>query len=267
MTLSFINLLTVTVALSAQAQSASPARDTGSIRSATAAVPRLAVPFAVGERATYDVKFGAVKVGDGRMEVLGIEDVRGRDAWRTVFTVKGGTFFYKVNDRYESWIDTETFESLRFVQDLEEGGRDRERHFEIYPERAIFVQREKGEVEPSVQDPLDEGSFLYFVRTVPLEVGQTYQFHRYFKTDRNPVIIRVLRRERVRVPAGVFDAIVVQPIIKTKGIFSEGGQAQVWFSDDDRRILLQVKSKLKFGSLNLYLKSYRQTATSASTNR
>ncbi len=266
MTLSLINVLTVTVALSAHAQSPSAPRDTLTVRLATAVAPKLAVPFAVGERATYDVKFGAVKVGNGRMEVVGIEDVRGRDAWRTVFTIQGGTFFYKVNDRYESWIDTQTFESLRFVQDLEEGGRDRERHFEIYPERAVYVQREKGKVEPSVADPLDDGSFLYFVRTVPLEVGQTYHFHRYFKTDRNPVTIRVLRRERIRVPAGEFDAIVVQPIIKTKGIFSEGGQAQVWFSNDDRRILLQVKSKLKFGSLNLYLKSYRPTATSASTD-
>ena len=79
--------------------------------------------------------------------------------------------------------------------------------------------------------------------------------------------IRVLRRERVRVPAGTFNAVVVQPIIKTKGIFSEKGEAQVWLSDDDRRILLQVKSKLKFGSLNLYLKSYRPTATRAATGQ
>ena len=57
-------------------------------------------------------------------------------------------------------------------------------------------------------------------------------------------------------PAGTFNAIVVQPIIKTRGIFSEKGQAEVWLSDDSSRMLLQVKSKLSFGSLNLYLKSY-----------
>ncbi|HEU4879039.1 MAG TPA: DUF3108 domain-containing protein, partial [Gemmatimonadaceae bacterium] len=55
---------------------------------------------------------------------------------------------------------------------------------------------------------------------------------------------------------GTFNAIVVQPIIKTKGIFSEKGQAEVWLSDDSARMLLQVKSKLSFGSLNLFLKSY-----------
>jgi hypothetical protein len=66
----------------------------------------------------------------------------------------------------------------------------------------------------------------------------------------------VLRKERIRVPAGSFDAIVIQPVIKTKGIFSENGHAEIWLSDDDRHIMLQLKSKLSFGSLNLYLKSY-----------
>jgi hypothetical protein len=50
---------------------------------------------------------------------------------------------------------------------------------------------------------------------------------------------------------------VIRPSIKTKGIFSENGQAEVWLSEDDKRIMLQMKSKLSFGSLNLYLKSYR----------
>jgi Protein of unknown function (DUF3108) len=45
-------------------------------------------------------------------------------------------------------------------------------------------------------------------------------------------------------------------VIKTKGIFSENGHAEIWLSDDDNRIMLQLKSKLSFGSLNLYLKSY-----------
>ncbi len=221
------------------------------------------VPFSIGERLEYDVKFGVLKVGNGKMEVLGIETIRGREAWHTAFTVKGGTFFYKVNDRLESWIDVETFASLRHVQDLQEGKRDRERRFEIYPDRLVYTENESEE-RPTARDPLDDGSFLYFIRTVPLSVGQTYDFPRYFKPDRNPVRVRVLRKESVKVPAGRFDAIVIQPIIKSKGIFSENGQAEIWLSDDDRRIMLQMKSNLSFGTLNLYLKSYTAgTATAA----
>jgi hypothetical protein len=219
----------------------------------------VAVPFAVGERLEYDVKFGFVHVGSGNMEVSGIDTVRGRAAWHTVFRVKGGTFFYHVNDRLESWIDVSDLVSLRHWQELSEGHRDRERRFEIMPERGVVLEEGKPEA-PTVPLPLDDGAFLYFVRTIPLEVGATYEFNRYFRPDRNPVTIRVLRREHIKVPAGEFDAIVIQPIIKTKGIFSEGGRAEIWLSDDSNRIMLQMKSKLPFGSLNLYLTSYRPGA-------
>ena len=219
----------------------------------------ITVPFRTGERLEYDVKFGPLHVGNGWMEVLGVDTVRGQEAWHTAFNVRGGTFFYHVNDRLESWLDVRTLSSLRHTQDLNEGSRDRERHFEIYPERGVYAEEGKEE-QPTVEAPLDDGSFLYFLRTIPLEVGKTYEFNRYFRPDRNPVTIKVLRREHVRVPAGEFDAVVVQPIIKTKGIFSESGRAEIWLSDDDRHIMLQMKSKLSIGSLNLYLKSYRPPA-------
>jgi hypothetical protein len=221
-------------------------------------VKRADVPFGPGERMEYDVKFGALRVGSAHMEVVALDNLRGRAAWHTAFWVQGGNFLYRVNDVYESWMDAETLSSLRFVQNLEEGGKEIERRFEIYPERSIFVQTSKKppKEEKSVSQPLDDGSFLYFLRTIPLVVGQTYSFDRYFRPDRNPVRITVLRRERIKVPAGTFDAIVLQPIIKTKGIFSENGHAEVWLSDDNKRIMLQLKSKLSFGSLNLYLKSY-----------
>ncbi|MBX9928706.1 MAG: DUF3108 domain-containing protein, partial [Gemmatimonadaceae bacterium] len=221
---------------------------------ARAQSPAATVPWRVGEALGYDLKFGAIKVGSGKMLVVGTDTVRDRLAWRTRFTVSGGTFFYRVHDVLESWFDTQTLSSLRFSQDFSEGGRDREKLYEIFPDRRVFVEKGRPE-SPTVAEPLDDGSFLYFLRTVPLEVGKTYEFHRYFKPDRNPVVLRVLRRERIRVPAGEFACIVVQPIIKTTGIFSENGRAEVWLSDDPRRIMVQMKSKLPFGSLNLYLRS------------
>ena len=254
-TVTRIAVLAATVAASASAQG-SPASASQAV--VTSSIKHAKVPFGPGERMEYDVRFGSLKVGSAHMEVVALDNIRGRPAWHTAFWVQGGNFLYRVNDVYESWMDAETLSSLRFVQELEEGGKDTERRFEIYPERAIFVQTSKkpAKEEKSVSQPLDDGSFLYFLRTIPLEVGQTYDFDRYFRPDRNPVRIRVLRKERVKVPAGTFDAIVVQPVIKTKGIFSENGHAEVWLSDDGRHIMLQLKSKLKFGSLNLYLKSY-----------
>ena len=239
--------------------------DTGVSRSVAVVDGRRArVPFAVGERREYEVRCGAVKVGSGAMEVVGIDTVRGRQVYHTVFRISGGTLFYKVHDRYESWFDVATLATLRYKQQIDEGSYERERLFEIFPDRAVYRENDKPE-QPSVSAPLDDGSFLYFVRTIPLEVGETYTFDRYFKPDRNPVTIKVLRKEKVKVPAGTYDAIVIQPIIKSKGIFSEGGRAEVWISDDAARVVLQLKSKLKFGSLNMYLRAHRPGEASGPT--
>ncbi len=214
-------------------------------------------PWGVGEKLVFDVRFGPLKVGTSTMEVREITHIRGRAAYKTYLSIQGGTFFYKVDDLLQSWIDTETLSSLRFVQHLQQGSRERERHFEIYPDRSVYVELTKNATEhPSVSRPLDDASFLYFIRTIPLEVGRTYEFNRYFRPDRNPVIVRVVRRERIVVPAGTFNAIVVRPTIKSKGIFAEGGEAELWLSDDDRRMVLQLKTKVAFGSLNLHLRSF-----------
>ena len=223
---------------------------------------RMPVPFGVGERLEYDVKFGRLSVGSGSMEVAGIQDIRGIETWHTIFEVRGGTFFYRVNDVYESWFDTRTGNSLRFRKDQNEGRRDVEQVFNMYPDRGVYTEGTDTAVA-SVHDPLDDGSFLYFIRTIPLVVGETYSFERYFKPDRNPVTLKVMRKERIRVPAGEFDAIVIQPVIKARGIFSENGHAEVWLSDDANRIMLQMKSGLSFGSINLYLKSYRPAQAGA----
>ncbi len=219
-------------------------------------IPGMApVPFTVGERLEYDVKFSWKSVGTGVMEVKEIVDVRGRPSWHTVFTIKGGIPFFRVDDSMESWFDVFTLSSRRFHQRIHEGGYKRTRMYELFPERSVFQENDKPE-EASVSNPLDDGSFLYFVRTIPLEVGKTYEVPRYFNPSSNPVRIRVLRKDTIKVDAGVFPTVVLQPTFKSRGIFSEDGKAEVWISDDPYRFMVQMKTSLKIGSINLYLRRY-----------
>lgn len=250
--------------------SQTPQPETAAAASATrgfSSVAPAAVPFGPGERADYEVRFGPVKVGSASMYMGPMQQVRGISAWYAVFRLQARALLFGVNDVFESWIDPTTFNSLRFHQTQEEGLRDRAKRYEIYPERGVYFEMDKKppREQRGVRDPLDDGSLLYFVRTMPLVVGRTYELDRYFRPDRNPVTIRVLRKEVVEVPAGRFNAIVVQPIIRTSGIFSENGKAQVWLSDDERRVVLQVKSTLSFGSINLFLRSYKPAASADDT--
>jgi hypothetical protein len=118
----------------------------------------------------------------------------------------------------------------------------------------VYLDPQKNEL-PTVDRPLDDGAFLYFLRAIPLEVGKTYNWNRYFKPDRNPVRVTVVRRERIRVPAGEFDAVVLHPKIKAKGIFAENAHAEVWIADDESRMMLQMKTRLPFGSVQFQLRS------------
>src|SRR5690349_26328 len=193
-------------------------RPSASVETETSSVAR-AKPFSVGEKLTYNAKVNFLHVGTGTMTVVGIDTVRGHTTYHTSFDVHGRMLFFSVNDHYESWFDTASMVSLRYRQDIDEGSYEAERTYEMFPDRKTFSENGKPE-EPGVSMPLDDGSFIYFVRTLALDLGQSYEFDRYFKPDRNPVKLTVLRKERIRVPAGEFDAVVVRPGIKRKGIFS-----------------------------------------------
>jgi hypothetical protein len=216
-------------------------------------MPRRPLPFAAGERLEYDVRYGPFRVGRAVLELTPVEQLRGRPVFHALFTLRGGNALIRVNDSYQSWFDTLSLASLRYVQDIDQGPYERDRHWDIFPERQVLQERGKQE-EPSVALPLDDASFIYFVRTLDLEPGRLYEFNRYFRPDRNPVKVHVLRRERIKVPAGTFDAIVVRPIIKSKGIFGEDGHAEVWFADDATRRVLQIKSKLGVGTVSMQLR-------------
>ena len=210
-------------------------------------------PFVPGEKLTYAVKVGPLGKGTAVAEIKGVDTVRGKTVYHSVFRITGSLLFFKVTDFYESWFDPNTLVSLRYKQDIDQGSYERNRSYEIFPGKH-YIDGNNQEFK-TVEQPLDDGAFLYFLRTIPLEVGKTYTWNRYFKPDRNPVTVTVVRRERIRVPAGEFDAIVLQPKIKAKGIFAEGANAEVWIADDDTRMMLMMRTKLPFGSVHFQLRS------------
>ncbi len=215
-------------------------------------------PFRPGELATYQVKLGGASVGQGSLAVLGLVNVRGRQTYHTRMTLNGRVTLARVNDIYESWIDTDGLFSHRFHQNVHEVRYRRNRTYDFFPETRTY-RRENGSTGTiPTNQPLDDLSFLYYARTLPLEVGATYSLQRYFKADGNPVVIRVVRRETITVPAGRFRTIVVQPVIKTDGLFGEGGRAEVFLSDDEHRIPVLIRSRVPVvGSLTMLLRTFR----------
>jgi len=220
-----------------------------------AAQTQTKVPWAVGENLEYAVRLAGIPSGTGTMQVTGIDTIRSHRAWRLHFNIKGSALLgvYHVDDTYDSWMDVESLFSLRFEQNLLEGNKKTVRKFDIFPGRGIFHQEGKEE-KKSVPEPLDDASFFFFARTLPLDPGATYTLEKYFDPKANPVTIKVIRRDTIDTPAGRFPAIVLQPSFHTNGLFSEDGHAQIWLSDDAHRILLRMDTHFAFIKLGLTLK-------------
>ncbi len=214
----------------------------------------LHVPFVPGEHLEYDVKFGLFRVGRATMDVVGIDTVRGAPAYHVIFAINGRALFYTMSDTLESWFSVDHLTSRRFVQNNDENGSLYVHHYEIHPDLGYFVQDGKDSF-PTTPEPLDDASFFYFARSIPLQVGSTYTFNRYFKPDRNPVTLTVLSEDSVDTPAGRFAAIAIRPVFKSRGLFAEGGRAEVYLSADSTRIPLLIRSHMVVGSLTMSLRS------------
>jgi hypothetical protein len=216
------------------------------------------VPFAPGEELLYEVKFGRRVVGEGFLRVGEVETLRGRRTYHAQMGLQGSLWPFSVDYRYDSWMDVRDLASHRYIQD-QKGTDARYRAYEIYPREQwweLLGSERTGETLSEA--PLDQVSFLYFIRTLPLETGDEYELNRYFKEDGNPVIIRVLRRETIRVPAGEFECIVIEPVIRTSGLFGDGGQAEVYLTDDEDRHMVYMLSRVKWlPDIHLSLKEVR----------
>jgi hypothetical protein len=224
--------------------------------------PRIPVPFGPGEEALYQIKFGVFDVGEGRLSVAGVDTLRGHPTYRLELDLRASMMFgtMKISYDMKSWLDTNSIVSRRHVRDIVELGTPRHRFYEIYPEERRWHRTDNDEKGATLHAcPLDDVAFFYYLRAQRFSLGDTFEAQRYFKEDGNPVRIEVLRKDRMEVPAGTFNTIVIRPMIQTDGLFSKDGRAEIHLSDDANRDVVYMKVDIPIaGSMTLHLKQVRR---------
>jgi hypothetical protein len=214
--------------------------------------------FGVGEKIQYDINYGFINAGTATMEVVDLIEYKDRPAYQLVTTAQSNKFFssfFPVRDRVESITDAIGLFSWRFDKQLREGDYrshlqyefDQVNHTVVYKGDTIGVPR-------FVQDAL---SVLYFVRTQPLEVGNSIFIDNFVDGKNYPLEVKVLRREEVDIKAGKFNCIVVEPLLRSAGIFKHEGRLTVWLTDDMLRLPVVMKSKIVVGSITVEATDYR----------
>lgn len=229
--------------------------------------------FAPGEIIRYVIKYGIIPSGVATLEVRSTDTVHGRLAYHLLSearTNKTIDAFFKVRDKNESWMDAQSLSSLRFRQNMREGGylREVETTYDHPGRRYTYRKRRKGKetvvegaMPPFAQDVL---SSLYYVRTRPLVVGQTYTLDANSGAVNWPLRVHVMRREKIRVPAGVFQCLRLDPILAGEGIFQAKGKLLVWITDDERRIPVLLRSKVAVGAFDAEMREYVPGGSAAS---
>ncbi len=212
-------------------------------------------PFAVGEALTFSLQYGPIKAGVARLMVEEIETIDGRACYRFTSTARSVAFFsafYKVDDRIESYLDVNTLITHRTRKRLREGDYRLDQDVEWDHGRGVLTYND-GSTPELVRGARDVLGAMYFVRTLPLRVGDAIPIDTHDSKKSYPLIINVLREERIDTPVGSFDCLVVEPKLQTSGLFRRSGSLVVWVTQDERRLPVKMESRIKVGAVSAIL--------------
>ena len=204
------------------------------------------LPFAAGERLHYSVsarKLGTI--GEGVMSVDGPVDVRGTATLVLRSEVQARVGPIKTTERAESWIDPTRMAALRY-QKRTRGmfARGGEEQVELFPEEQRWEGRHgKGGQSPTTA-PLDELSFIYYLRTLALTNDTVDTLERHYNAARNPVGVRVVRRDTLSTKAGTFATIMVEMRVKDPERYGGEGVIRLHLSDDAHRYPIRIESSV-----------------------
>lgn len=220
--------------------------------------------FRPGESITFKVYYNLGRLFVGAGEAVfncQLEKLNGRDVYHVVGdgkTFRTYDWFFKVRDKYQSYIDTATLMPLRFVRNVDEGG------YKIYNnvsfDRAAHTATSTNgtfKTTPCIQDVI---SAIYYARNINFDKykpGDKIPFDMFLDDKIYNIYIRYIGKETVETKFGKFRAIKFAPLL-IKGTMFEGGEKMaVWVSDDGNKVPLRVDSPISVGSIKVDMVAYK----------
>jgi hypothetical protein len=220
------------------------------------------LPFSIGEKLNYRVSVSRLgNVGNGSMWVEGPVDVRGVNTWLLRFDFQAGMGPMKAVDKTSSWLDPERMAAQRYFKHEKHVLAKHDEKVEIFASEKRWTGADGESGMSPTDEPLDELSFIYFIRTLPLAPDSIYRFNRHFDTARSPTTIAVMRRELISTPAGRFQTILVEMRVRDSRRYKGEGVIRINFSDDAMRIPVRIESAMPvIGTAVMTLESFNNPA-------
>lgn len=217
--------------------------------------PGASPALVVGEKLTFSIRYGKIPAGEATLEIAGVGSVRGIRAWQLRATAASSAVFdkvYPVRDRWESWIDLDSLWCLRFEKSLREGRYRKDLALEMDQEKGEATYHD-GRVVPIPHGTYDVIGAFYYVRAVPLVEGAKFLLDSHENRKNYPLEVSVVGKEDVVTEMGTFRCWVVEPKLASGAFFKNEGQLTLWLTDDERRIPVQMRSKIPVGAITAVL--------------
>jgi hypothetical protein len=212
-------------------------------------------PFTVGETLKYDLKVNVIKAGHAKLQVIGEEVVDENQTYHIKYTVKSNRYvdrLFYVRDQVDSWLDKKGLFTHRLIKNIREGSYRYKLEAKMnYIDSTLTSEDDVFQIDSEIRDPF---SLFYYLRSIPLKVGQKLSFKTFDNGQFVDFHIIVHRKENIRVPAGRFKCLVIEPYRKGKTLFKQKGDMRIWLTDDDRRLPVKIETKATFGSMTMLLK-------------
>ena len=221
-----------------------------------------------GEFLQYRIHYGLLNAGFATLEVKNTT-YEGKPHFHVVGEGSSSgavRAFYKVDDRYESYIDQATNKPSKFVRKISEGGYDRDQVFTFDHDKKIVKINDRlrqkvtyKDFEGSVQDLLSAFYYLRNYNTDKLKNGDFINVDILMADETYKFRLKILGRETMNTKFGNIKVIKIRPYVQSGRIFKESESVTMWVTDDNNHVPIQIKAELTVGSLKADLHSYKNT--------
>ncbi len=220
--------------------------------------------FSEGESLTFKVFYTVAGVYVGAGEAVfnsTLETLNNRPVYHIVGDGRTYSFydnFFKVRDKYESFIDTATLQPYKFIRNVYEGGYKKYENVTFNKVTNTAITNDGVYKVPAcVQDVL---SAIYYSRNIDFDKykpGDKIPFTLFLDKEVFAMYIRYLGKETIKTKYGKFKTIKFKPLLIQGTIFEGGEKMTVWVSDDANKIPVRIESPISVGSIKVDMMSYR----------
>ncbi|MCB0428999.1 MAG: DUF3108 domain-containing protein [Flavobacteriales bacterium] len=223
-------------------------------------------PFKIGEKLKYRVHYGIVDAGEAQLEVQSSRKIGSRSVYHIVGSGKSqGAFdwFFKVRDRYETYMDSLALFPWVFVRRVDEGGYKLEQDY-IFNQFKNKVKSQQKQAEYEVPDNVqDILSAFYFARALDFsdaKPGTEYEIPTFIDEELWPFRIKYVGSEELKTKLGTFRVLKFNPVIQIGRVFKAEEDLTIWITDDPNHIPVRLQAEVLVGSIKMDIKSINGNA-------